>query len=112
VFAERSAAPRRQDFVRTMTRTDDILARSDAGEYPAAIASALGVSVGLVYSVLRQHRPGRQRKPRAPTSTKPAMIRALAAVGSSPARIVALLGISRQYVYRSLKGCRIDDAEV
>ena len=47
--------------LRTVTHAPAILARSDAGETPAAIAAALGVPVGSVYSILRAERPDRAR---------------------------------------------------
>lgn len=82
----------------------DILAASDAGEFPAAIATRLGCSAGHVYGVLRQHRPGRARKPRRRTSEKPEQIRALYLQEIEPLRIAFLLQCSRAYVYRHLKG--------
>jgi hypothetical protein len=80
----------------------DIVARSDSGEQPDAIAVAVGLRPGRVYAVLREHRPDRQRKPRTRTSAVPDKVRGLASTGMLPARIAMLLGVKRQYVYKIL----------
>lgn len=81
---------------------EPILERHDRGEHAAQIADAVGVTAGYVYGILRDHRPQRKRKPRRPTSTKPAEIAALAATGATAARIAELLGVTKAYVYRHL----------
>lgn len=86
-----------------MNHTAAILAASDAGKYPAEIASDLKRSTGYVYSTLRQHRPNRPRKARQATSDTPRMVRGLAAQGIVVERIAVLCGCSKQYCYRILK---------
>lgn len=83
------------------TLTDKILTRHDRGEKDVAkIAAALRCSPGHVYSVLREHRPDRARKPRKQTSDVPRMIAGMAKQGFKPPRVAAALGVSRAYVYR------------
>jgi transposase len=77
-----------------------ILSRFDAGTSAMAIATALGVSEGYVYGVLRRERPNRKRKPRRRTSQKPKQIQALAKAGADANRIAKMLGCSKAYVYR------------
>lgn len=81
-----------------MNLTLEILTRDARGDSVPTIAAALGIPRGRVYAILRQNRPGGGRKPRRPTSDKPAVIRGLLADGWTPARIVAVLGVTRQYV--------------
>lgn len=83
-----------------MTDSDRILSLFDKGSTPAAIASTLACSLSKVYGVLREHRPQRQRAPRASTSELVPKIRGLLARGHGPARVAELCGVSRQYVYR------------
>lgn len=85
-----------------MTRLATILSCADNGAHVEQIATALGVSTGYIYGVLREHRPTRTRKPRERTSDVPRMIAALAAEGHKPHRIAVMLGITRAYVYRHL----------
>lgn len=80
-----------------------ILALSDAGHAPDAIASRLGVPISTVYSILRRHRPDRPRKMRRRTSDMPYKICALAARGIAPQRIAILMEVSRAYVYKVLR---------
>lgn len=86
----------------TSPASEAILKRSDAGEHPDAIALAEGVSLSLVYQVLRELRPNRKRKQRDSTSDLPRQIRGLAAQGIEPPRIAKLLQCSRQYVHKKL----------
>lgn len=79
-----------------------ILAFYDAAPDAAAVASALSVSVGTVYAVLREHRPDRQRKPRPRTSDKRRLILGLVSRGHKVARVAELAGCSRTFVYRIL----------
>lgn len=79
-----------------------ILELSDAGHHPAAIARALSISVGSIYTVLRAERPNRPRKPRPRTSDLPYRIRGLRSGGIKPGRIAVLLECSRTFVYRVL----------
>lgn len=90
----------------TSTTLERILALSDAGSHPADIATALSVSPSYVYTILREHRPDRERKPRACTSNKPDQIRALFKVNKNAARTAKLLKCSRAYVYRHIEGMR------
>jgi len=85
-----------------VTTLDDILRLNDEGKFPADIATSLGITPGRVYTVLREHRPDRKRKPRPCTSNKPAMIRSLSAEKIKPSRIAFLLKCSRAYVYRHI----------
>lgn len=84
-----------------------ILALSDSGHHPDAIAAALPVSTSTVYNVLRAHRPARPRKPRPRTSDLPSKVRYLAGHGIKPARIAFLMECSRQYVSRVLAEPRL-----
>lgn len=80
-----------------------ILAFYDVTPDAAAVASALSVSVGTVYAVLRHHRPDRLRKPRPRTSgsvDKRRLILGLVSCGHKVARVAELVGVSRTYVYR------------
>lgn len=82
----------------------DIVARSDAGEHPDQIAATLpGCTLGYVYTVLREYRPRRKRKPRRCTSDIPDKVRALDGAGIKQARIAFLLGITRAYVSKILR---------
>lgn len=83
---------------------DQILKRADKGESVAAIATALSVSPGYVYGILREHRPNRPRKARERTSDRPRIIAGLAAQGMAAGRIAKVLGISRAYAHRHMKG--------
>ncbi len=71
---------------------------SDAGHAPAAIALALGMPIGKVYSTLRAERPNRTRAARRATSEVPARVVALAAAGMRVGRIAEL----KAYCYRIL----------
>lgn len=85
------------------TRTDHtaaILSLSDQGQHPAAIVAATGAKPGKVYSVLREYRPQRTRKPRVCTSDVPQKVRGLLSLGYKPPRIALVLDVSRAYVYR------------
>jgi hypothetical protein len=82
-------------------RHAEILSRFDAGITPAILCQSY--PKGVVYSVLRQHRPTRSRAPRTRTSAIPAQVVALANAGMSAARIAAALGISKAYAHRLLK---------
>lgn len=75
-----------------------ILAAFDAGTLPRDLCATY--PKGVVYSVLRQHRPDRTRAPRRKTSLLPSQARALAKEGMRPARVAGVLGISRAYAYR------------
>lgn len=86
----------------TKPNLDKILTRADRGESVEAIAKALDLTAGHVYSVLRRERPKRTRKPRATTSDLPRMIKGLYRQGHKPARIAVVLGITRQYVSQVL----------
>jgi hypothetical protein len=69
----------------------------------SVVASALSISVGTVYAVLRRHRPTRQRKPRPVTSEsadKRRQILGLVSRGHKVARVAELVGVSRTYCYR------------
>lgn len=86
-----------------MTPTvEKIVARSDKGHAPGAIAEALGVSLTHVYNALREHRPKRERAARPCTSVVRKQIWALHKKENGAATIAGLLGVSRQYVYRIL----------
>jgi len=86
------------------SQAEKIVRRSDRGEHPDAIAEALGVSLSTVYSVLRELRPKRKRKPRPCTSDIPDIIRALYREKKmKPRRISEVLGITRAYVYKCLQ---------
>lgn len=78
-----------------------ILAAYDAGTLPRDLCATY--SKGVVYAVLRAHRPDRSRAPRRRTSVIPAQARALAKEGMTMARVAALLGVSRAYAHRLLK---------
>lgn len=78
--------------------TASILSLSDQGQHVAAIASSCQVSPGYVYGVLREHRPGRKRKPRERTSEKRRFILGLLAQGIQPPRVAFLAQCSRAYV--------------
>ena len=82
-----------------------ILARSDAGEYPDAIAEAESVSTGYVYQVLREHRPNRARKPHPKKSALRLRILLAKAEGKAAGDIARELAgkCSRAYVYATLK---------
>lgn len=77
-----------------------ILKRHDASESVAAIVAAESVSFGHVYSVLRQHRPARQRQPRTRTSEKRKLILGLLAGGIAPPRVAFLAECTPTYVYK------------
>ena len=77
-----------------------ILSRADEGEPVAAIAESLSVTPGVVYGVLREHRPERTRSPRKLTSEKRPMVLGLLGAGIKPSRVAELAGVTRQYVYR------------
>lgn len=84
----------------TTDLADTILARSDAGEFPEAIAASSGMSLSYVYRVLRKERPERVRKPRRQTSELRDQVKSLLAAGIKPRRAAELLEISRTYAYR------------
>jgi hypothetical protein len=77
-----------------------ILARHDANESVATIAAAEAVSFGHVYTVLREHRPGRSRQPRTRTSEKRKLILGLLAGGIAPPRVAFLAECTPTYVYK------------
>ncbi|MGJ5032341.1 hypothetical protein ACQR1I_36270 [Bradyrhizobium sp. HKCCYLS2038] len=80
-----------------------ILKRYDAKqESVQQIADTVGVSLGYVYEVLREHRPGRPRKQHKTRSDNPRMIVGLFDQGIKPAKIAKVLGVSRTYTYREL----------
>lgn len=79
-----------------------ILVRNDRGEDVETIRRAEGVSMGYVYSVLREHRPNRERKPRTRTSQKRKLILGLLVRGHQPARVAVLAQCTPAYVYRLL----------
>lgn len=81
-----------------------ILKRHDGGETDAnAIAADEGVSFGYVYGVLREHRPGRPRKPRTRTSEKRKLILGLLASGIAARRVAFLAECTPAYVYALVK---------
>lgn len=82
-----------------------ILAFYDVTPDAAAVASALSISKGTVYAVLRKHRPTRLRKPRPvlqESADKRRQILGLVSLGYKVARVATLVGCSRTYVYRVL----------
>jgi len=84
-----------------MTLIASILVQHDDGERDvAAIASACRVSPGYVYGVLREHRPDRERKPRARTGKKREKVLRLIARGKSAGEIARQVECSRAYVHR------------
>lgn len=84
------------------TLVAQVLALSDAGQHPAQIATALSLSPGHVYGILRRERPNRPRKRRQGTSDVPRMVRGLDAAGITVERIAVLCACSRAYCYRIL----------
>lgn len=83
-----------------MTLIEAILARHDGGEHVADIAALEGVSPGYVYGVLREHRPGRKRKPRERTSELRRFILGLLAQDIKPPRVAFLSECTPAYVYK------------
>lgn len=86
-----------------------ILAFYDVTPDASVVASALSVSPGTVYAVLRKHRPTRQRKPRPvlqESADKRRQILGLVSRGHKVARVAELVGVSRTYVYRVMEGDR------
>jgi hypothetical protein len=77
-----------------------ILARHDRGETVEQIRIAEGKGFGYVYSVLREHRPNRKRKPRARTSEKRKLIIGLLAAGIRAPRVAFLASCSPAYIYK------------
>jgi hypothetical protein len=80
-----------------------ILKLADRGQSASDIAVTVSKSPGYVYSVLREHRPDRQRKAHKTRSDNPRMIAGLHDQGIKPARIAVVLGVSRAYTYSELK---------
>jgi hypothetical protein len=80
-----------------------ILRRHDANESVATIAAAESVSFGHVYTVLREHRPNRQRQPRTRTSERRKLILGLLAGGIAPPRVAFLAECTPTYVYKLAK---------
>jgi len=81
---------------------DQFLALADAGATVPQLCAASGLKPTRVYALLREHRPGRPRKPRRRTSDVPMKIRGLVATGIKPTRVAFLLGITPAYVYKVL----------
>lgn len=78
-----------------------ILKQHDDGERNVAvIATAQDVSIGYVYSTLREYRPDRQRKPRTRTSERRRFILGLLAQEIAPRRAAFLAEVSPSYVYQ------------
>lgn len=88
------------------SRVPAIVALADAGTPASAIAAALDITVGRVYAVLREQRPGRKRKSRRHTSVVPDQVRGLVSGGIKPARVAVLLSITPAYVYRIIGGVK------
>lgn len=80
-----------------------LLDLADADLPVADIASAVQLTPGRVYAILRKHRPSRRRTPRTLTSSLPAKVRALVKAGAKPSRAAFLCGVTRAYVYRIIK---------
>lgn len=83
--------------------TEAILKRHDAGETVEEIRTAEGCGFGHVYSVLREHRPNRPRKPRTRTSEKRKLILGLLAGGIKAPRVAFLASCTPAYVYKILE---------
>jgi len=83
-----------------MTTRDTILALSDAGHSPAAIATRLATSLSTVYTTLRRHRPDRPRAPRPRGSDVAILVAGLLREGIEPARVAELARCSRAWVYK------------
>jgi hypothetical protein len=86
-------------------RHSQILAFYDITPDASVVASALSLSVGTVYAVLRHHRPDRKRKPRPvlqKSADKRRQILGLVSRGHKVTRVAELVGCSRTYVYRVL----------
>lgn len=81
-----------------------ILSRSDAGEYPDAIAAACKVSQRYVHQTLAEHRPERARKPHPKTSALRLLILLRKAEGKRGGEIAKELAgrCSRAYVYATM----------
>jgi hypothetical protein len=80
--------------------TQSILARHDRDETVEQIRIAEGKGFGYVYSVLREHRPDRARKPRTRTSEKRKLILGLLAGGIKAPRVAFLASCAPAYVYK------------
>jgi hypothetical protein len=80
-----------------------ILARHDRGETVEQIRLAEGKGFGYVYSVLREHRPGRERQPRTRTSERRKLILGLLSRGIKPPRVAFLAQCSPAYVYKLIQ---------
>lgn len=80
-----------------------ILNRHDRGETVEEIRTGEGIGFGYVYSVLREHRPDRARKPRTRTSEKRKLILGLLANGIPARRAAFLAECSPAYVYKLMQ---------
>src|ERR1043166_207394 len=86
-----------------------VLNLADAGWRLEDIATATGLTVQRVYSLLRKHRPGRPRAPHRHrfNPTRFAIV-GLLGQGHPASRVAKVLGVSRTLVYR-VQGQRAAD---